>query len=120
MSRLEQETACINGFRHASTLAVNHMAKVKSLKIAQMYCAISGLFAQSQDCLCNLEIGTQFRDSENALRNLEIAQFPKLRGTYTCTYTYTNIITASLAQLLPRHSPMTEVQHWAAPCAEVL
>ena len=32
--------------------------------------------------LRNLEIGTQFRDSENALRNLEIAQIPKLRGTY--------------------------------------
>ena len=33
--------------------------------------------AQSRDCaaiLCNLEIGTQFRDSENAQRNLEIAQ----------------------------------------------
>ena len=42
--------------------------------------------AQSRDCvsaLRNLEIGTQFQDSENAQRNLEIAQIPKLRGTYT-------------------------------------
>ena len=68
MSRLEQETACINGFRPASALAVNHMAKVKSSKIAQYVCAIR---------LRNLEIGTQFRDSENALRNLEIAQIPE-------------------------------------------
>jgi len=29
----------------------------------------------------NLEIGTQFWDSENAQRNLEIAQIPRLRGT---------------------------------------
>ena len=42
--------------------------------------------AQSRDCtvsLCNLEIGTQFQDSENAQRKLEIAQITKLRGTYT-------------------------------------
>ena len=61
------------------------MAKVKSSKIAHYVCAISRLrkcIAQSQDCLRNLEIGTQFRDSENALRNLEIAQIPKLRGTF--------------------------------------
>ena len=41
--------------------------------------------AQSRDCaalLRNLEIGTQFEDSENALRNLEIAHIPKLHGTY--------------------------------------
>ena len=42
---------------------------------------------ESRDCailsLRNLEIGTQFRDSENAQRNLEIAQIPKLRRTYT-------------------------------------
>jgi len=31
----------------------------------------------------NLEIGAQFPDSKNAQRNLEIAQIPKLRGTYT-------------------------------------
>jgi len=30
--------------------------------------------AQSQDWLCNLEIGTQFLDSENMQRNLKIAQ----------------------------------------------
>jgi len=31
----------------------------------------------------NLEIGTQFWDSENAQCNLKIAQIPRLRGTYT-------------------------------------
>ena len=30
-----------------------------------------------------IEIGMQFRDSENVQRNLEIAQIPRLRGTYT-------------------------------------
>ena len=42
--------------------------------------------AQSQDCLNlvrNLKIGKQFPDSKNALRNLEIAQIPRLRGTNT-------------------------------------
>jgi len=33
--------------------------------------------------LRNLEIGAQFPDSKNVQRNLEIAQIPKLRGTYT-------------------------------------
>ena len=31
----------------------------------------------------NLEIGTQFPDSENAWRNLEFTQIPRLRETYT-------------------------------------
>ena len=30
----------------------------------------------------NLENGTQSQDSENAQRNLEIVQIPRLRGTY--------------------------------------
>ena len=30
----------------------------------------------------NLEIGTQSQDSEKVQRNLEIAQIPRLRGTY--------------------------------------
>jgi len=38
---------------------------------------------QSKDWLRNLEIGTQFRDSENAQRNLEIAQIPRLCRTLT-------------------------------------
>ena len=41
--------------------------------------------AQSRDCASivrNLEIRTQSRDSENAQRNLEIAQILRLRGTY--------------------------------------
>ena len=37
----------------------------------------------TQQKLRYLEIGTQFRDSENAQRNLEIAQIPRLRRTYT-------------------------------------
>ena len=40
--------------------------------------------ALSRDCVnpvSNLKIGTQFRDSENAQRNLEIVQIPRLRRT---------------------------------------
>ena len=33
--------------------------------------------------LCNLKIGMQFWDSENAQRNLQLVQIPKLRRTYT-------------------------------------
>ncbi len=48
---------------------------------------ISILRNQSGDCVAllrNLEIGTHFRDSEIASRNLEIAHIiPNLRGTYT-------------------------------------
>jgi len=40
---------------------------------------------QSQEWPHNLENGTQFLDSENMQRNLEIAQIPKLHGTYTTT-----------------------------------
>ena len=36
----------------------------------------------SRDSLHNLEIGTQLPDSKNVQHNLEIAQIPKLRGTY--------------------------------------
>ena len=39
---------------------------------------------QSRDCttiVCNLEIGMQFPDSENAQHNLKIAQIPRLCGT---------------------------------------
>ena len=38
--------------------------------------------AQSLDWLCNLEIGAQSRDSENAQRNVEMAQILRLRRIY--------------------------------------
>ena len=59
---------------------------LRNLQIAHMCYAISRLrtcVTQSPDCLRNLEIRTQSRDSENAQRNLEIAQILRLRGTYT-------------------------------------
>ena len=65
-----------------------HCAISRLHNMQSCHCAISRLRSvamQSRDCaaiLCNLEIGTQFRDSENAQHNLEIAQIPKLRGTY--------------------------------------
>ena len=46
----------------------------------------------SRDCalsLRNLEIVALFEHSENALRNLQIAQIPKLRGTYLYHRAYT-------------------------------
>ena len=58
---------------------------LRNLQIAHMCYAISRLrtcVTQSPDCLCNLEVRTQSRDSENAQRNLEIAQILRLRGTY--------------------------------------
>ena len=36
--------------------------------------------------LSNLEIGMQSQDSENVQHNLEIAQIPRLHGTYTWQY----------------------------------
>ena len=36
-----------------------------------------------------LKLPAQSRDSENAQRNLEITQIPRLRRTYTCMYTCT-------------------------------
>ena len=84
--------------------------KVKSSKIAQYVSAISRLrkrIVQSQDCLHNLEIDTPFRDSENALHNLEIAQIPKLCGTaslaqpfYPRLYTTNPTLGSSLCKLL--------------------
>jgi len=51
-------------------------------------------FVQSKVCVnlvCDLEIGTQFLDSENAQCNLEIMQIPRLHGTclfrVVCTHT---------------------------------
>ena len=58
--------------------------KLRYLEIAHQCRAISRLCtgaAQSRDCVNpvhNLEIGRQFRDSENAQRNLEIAQIPRV------------------------------------------
>ena len=40
---------------------------------------------QTQNWLHNLEIGMQFPDSENAQRTLEIAQIPRMHGTYIQT-----------------------------------
>ena len=46
--------------------------ELRNLEIAQVYCTISRSHNYS----------AQSRDSENAQRNLEIAQIPRLRGTY--------------------------------------
>ena len=60
---------------------------------------------RSQDCINpvrNLKIGMQFRDSENAQRNLEIAQIPTLHGTSTL-YIVVGTLTHS-THLVPRPS----------------
>ena len=66
---------------HATEIALSRDSRgapvLHDLEIAHRCCAILRLrtgAAQSQDCVnpvCNLEIGTQFRDSENAQRNPE-------------------------------------------------
>ena len=71
--------------------------KLRYLEIAHRCRAISRWrtgAAQSRHCVnpvCNLKIGTQFWDSENAKCNLEIAQIPRLRRTHIMgcgTYIY--------------------------------
>jgi len=63
------------------------LQKLRYLQIAHWCRAISRLrtgATQSRDCVNpvrNLEIGSQFRDSENAQRNFEFSQIPRLRGT---------------------------------------
>ena len=60
---------------HSRSLTVGRTGKVRRLRTR---------VTQSPDCahvLRNLEIRTQSRDSENAQRNLEIAQILRLRGT---------------------------------------
>jgi len=63
------------------------LQKLRYLQIAHWCRAISRLrtgATQSRDCVNpvrNLEIGSQFRDSENAQRNFEFARIPRLRGT---------------------------------------
>ena len=42
-------------------------------------------FPDSENAQHNLEIGMQFPDSETAQHNLAIAQIPRLRGTSACT-----------------------------------
>ena len=61
------------------------LSSCQSITLANCTCAILRLhkrLIQSQDWLRNLEIGSQFLDSQNAQCNLEIAQIPRLRGTY--------------------------------------
>ena len=52
-----------------------------------------------QQKLLNLEIGTQFPDSENVQRILKIAQIPRFHGTYIRIYcNKVNILSFSAAQ----------------------
>ena len=52
------------------------------------------VLAQSRDranILHNLKIGTQFPDSENAQRNLKIAQIPRMCGTNLCSTLHSSL-----------------------------
>ena len=58
-------------------------------------CAISRLcivIAKSWDCLHNLEIAVQYKDSKNALCNSRFGRIPRLRRTYTQHLTWNYII----------------------------
>ena len=60
-----------------------YVFSIPSLRTQSRDCAMQLRSLEIAQCSCAyLEIGTQFEDSENALRNLEIAHIPKLRGTY--------------------------------------
>ena len=89
----------LSGVQSHTDLEIAHMwftqsrdcaQALRNHEIAHMW------FTQSRDCaqaLCNHEIAhtcytiprlpAQSRDSENAQRDLKIAQIPRLRGTYT-------------------------------------
>jgi len=72
---------------HHSSQAVTDLVRLKSF--ADRTRAISRLWkcvVQSQDWLCNLEIGAQFLDSETAQHYLEIAQIPRLHRTYAISF----------------------------------
>jgi len=76
-----------------SQLARSHPVSPLHSQIALANCARSisrlhKVIAQSQDWLRSLEIGTQFQNSENAQRNLEIAQIARLHGTYVLAYAF--------------------------------
>ena len=69
-------------FQSSSVSTVVCMRNLCNLKIAHNSCAISrsrNYNAQSRDW-------KQSQVSENAQRNLEIAQIPRLRGTYNYTH----------------------------------
>ena len=72
---------CANAIQYADALLTLLHSFIKS----DRSCAH---IVRSRDCalvLCNLEIGTQFLDSENVQCNLEITQIPRLHGTTTHT-----------------------------------
>ena len=79
-----------------------HCASVlRNLDIVQVYCAISRSHNYS----------AQSRDSENAQHNLEIAQIPRLRGTYDNVYMKIANCTVQLTSVgLAQGSPQLHVR----------
>ena len=96
--------------------------KLRYLESARRCRTISRLrtgAVQSRDCVNpvrNLEIGTQFRDSETAQRNLEIAQIPRLQGTYTCVrqphiVSFTLPLLLSISRIIAKAATKPQIRH---------
>ena len=78
--RLSRLSSILIATQSQQTLTFRQTGKVEIRRLRMQ-------ITRSRDCsrvLCNLEIGTQSQDSENAPCNLEIAQILRLRGTYIC------------------------------------
>jgi len=74
-------------FRKRAPFTCSSCKEYRNIIVTQEYCDVivqATDIVQSRDCATivrNLEIGTQFPDSENVQRNLEMAQIPRLQGT---------------------------------------
>ena len=90
MSPMEAGTAyqgCLPSCKlHSRSLTVVSTGKVRRLRTCVTQSPDCTHVIQSPDCLLNVEIRTQSRDSENAQCNLEIVQVLRLHRT--CMYTY--------------------------------
>ena len=75
-------SACLSFAALTEVLANNNLWLVQQLNLS-----IWDICSAQSGNLRNLKTGTQSQDSENAQRNLEIAQIPRLRRTYTCKHT---------------------------------
>ena len=85
--RLSRLSSILRATHPQQTLTCRQTGKVEIRRLRMQ-------ITRSQDCACvvrtleiaQLEIGMQSQDSENAQRNLEIAQILRLRRTYTDSF----------------------------------
>ena len=90
-------SAPVQGF---TTSAINFLLLISSDVLTRLVCSVRKLrsgkhIVGTPDWLHNLKICMQFQDSENAQRNLEIAQIPRLHGTHTLPSNAFSLYTAA-------------------------